>query len=331
MSTDHHRRFWCILGIAAIAAFVLTAAAQGRTTRPATPSGPMFASTLSRTASTPPMLVRTRSAAPPSAFVARVGANANPASYDDAAGDSGTAPDITSVVVSNDAGNQITFRINVAKLVVPSDGHVLIAIDTDQNASTGYHGIDYMFVGDLSTNSFAVARWSGSDFGETSDSTAGARTDDTGLTFSINSSELGNTTSFSFWARTIHGSDVSAGNYDDAPDQGAWDYQLGSTAPLRLSVGLSTVGKARAGKPFVAVIEVVRSDGADTTLNPGDVSCAARAGATPLKARTTVADGPAAGCGWLLPKKSRGKTLHASITAALDGATVTKTFTRKIR
>jgi hypothetical protein len=329
MNTNHRRGLWCTLGIAAIAASVLTASAEARTTRPVATARPM--SMLSTVASKPPTLRRIGSTALPEVLAARAVANANPATYSDAAGDSGTAPDITSVVVSNDAGNQITFRINVAKLVVPSDGHMLIAIDSDHNAATGYHGIDYMFLGDLSTNSFAVGRWNGSDFAETSYSTASAGTDDAGLTFSINSSELGNTSDFSFWARTIHGSDVSPGNYDDAPDQGTWDYQLGSTTPLRLSVGLSTAGKARAGRPFVAAIEVVRSDGADTTLGPGDVSCTARAGAIALKARTIVATGPAAGCGWLLPRNSRGKILHASITAALDGATVTKTFTRTIR
>jgi hypothetical protein len=324
MNTKHHKRLWRLAAIAAMSASVLAAAAQARTARPAAADRPMFRSRISA-------LGRSALAAPRLFVVARGGANANPATYDDAAGDGGTAPDITSVVVSNDAANQITFRVNVTKLVVPSDGHVLIAIDSDQNASTGYHGIDYMFLGDLSTNSFGLARWNGSDFGDSPAATAGARTDDTGLTFSINSSDLGNTTALSFWARTIHGSDVSPGNYDDAPDTGTWDYQLGASAALRLTAGPVLAGKARAGKPFVAATTVDRSDGADTNLRPGDVTCAARAGTIALKARTVVAAGPAAGCGWVLPKRSRGKTLHASITAALDGATVTKRFTARIR
>jgi hypothetical protein len=324
MNTKHHKRLWRLAAIAAMSALVLAAAAQARTARPAAADRPMFRSRLSA-------LGRSAHAAPRRFVVARVGANANPATYDDAAGDGGTAPDITSVVVSNDPANQITFRVNVTKLVVPSDGHVLIAIDSDQNAATGYHGVDYMFLGDLSTNSFGLARWNGSDFGDSPAATASARTDDTGLTFSINSSDLGNTTALSFWARTIHGSDVSPGNYDDAPDTGTWDYQLGASAALRLTVGPVLAGKARAGKPFVAAMTVDRSDGADTNLQPGDVTCAARAGTTVLKPRTVVAAGPAAGCGWVLPKRSRGKTLHASITAALDGAAVTKRFTARIR
>jgi hypothetical protein len=327
MNTKHHNKLSRLAAITALGAFAFAPAAQARTARPAATNRPMSRSKLSAL----PTLRRSPLAASHRFVVARVEANANPATYDDATGDGGTAPDITSVVVSNDAANQITFRINVAKLVVPSDGHVLIAIDSDQDAATGYRGVDYMFLGDLSTNSFGVARWNGSDFGQAPAATAGARTDDTGLTFSINSNDLGNTAALSFWARTIHGSDVSPGNFDDAPDAGTWDYQLGASAPLRLTAGPVLAGKARAGKPFLAAMTVDRSDGADTNLRPGDVTCAARAGTIALKARTVVAAGPAAGCGWLLPKRSRGKTLHASIRAVLDGATVTKTFNARIR
>jgi hypothetical protein len=333
MKTIHRSRFLCVLSIAAGAVLVPAAAAQVATAGGAPVARPMVVRARSAPAAT---FLRVRHTWPEArsrrpAAAGRVVANVNPATYADTTGDSGTAPDITGVVVSNDAGNQITFRVNVVKLVVPSDGHIVIAIDSDRNASTGYQGVDYMFLGDLSTNSFGVGRWNGSDFVDTHASSASASTDATGVSFSINSSDLGNTAGFSFWARTLQGSDVTANNHDDAPDAGTWDYQLGPTAQLKLSVGLTTVTKARAGKPFVAAIEVVRSDGADTTLTPDDVTCAARVGARPLKARTIVGEGPAAGCGWLLPKKSRGKTLHASVTAALDGATVTKTFAAKIK
>ena len=89
--------------------------------------------------------------------------------------------------------------------------------------------------------------------------------------------------------------------------------------------------KARAGKPFVAVITVDRSDGtaADVTLD--DVTCTATIDRRPLKNGFPVAVGPAVGCSWQLPKRSKGKTLHASITVNLDGATVTKKLSARIR
>jgi hypothetical protein len=53
--------------------------------------------------------------------VARVSANANPATYTDPIGDSGKAPDIQAVVASDGDNGTYTFSINVAKLTLPSD------------------------------------------------------------------------------------------------------------------------------------------------------------------------------------------------------------------
>jgi hypothetical protein len=329
MNVIYRTRFWCVLPIALGAVLVSSASARVIPTARTAAAEPMTAR-LARSVSLAPRTWVTGRRERPSAR-SHVAANANPATYTDATGDAGTAADITSVVVSNDAGNRVTFRVNVVKLVVPSDGTILIAIDSDHSAATGYHGVDYLFIGDLSTNSFMLGRWDGSDFVDAGAASATASTDTTGLTFAVNSSDLGMTTAFSFWARTVQGRDVAAGNHDDAPDTGVWDYQLGSGAPLSLSVGITTVSKARAGKPFIAVIEVIRSDGADTTLTQDDVSCAAKIGAAPLNARSAVGLGPAASCGWILPKKSHGKRLRASVTVELDGATVTKTFTKRIR
>jgi hypothetical protein len=307
MNTARRRiRFCSILSLAAISPLVPIAAAQAS-------SGNALASRHGSQAA------------------ARIVANANPATYTDPAGDSGTAPDITSVVVSNDAKNQITFRVNVAQLVVPSDNRVVIAIDSDRNGSTGTGGIDYLLIGDLSDNSFGVLHWNGSSFDDATAATATASNDATGMTFSINSSDLGNTTAFNFWARTLHGDSVAAGNHDDAPDSGSWTYQLGSAAALKLTVQLSHASKARAGKPFVALITVARSDGSRAEVTPDDIGCTATIGGRPLSNGLPLAVGPAVGCGWQLPKKSRGKTLRASVTVNLDGATVTKTFVARIK
>jgi hypothetical protein len=261
----------------------------------------------------------------------RVVANANPATYTDAAGDNGTAPDITSVVVSNDANNRLTFRINVDKLVVPSNTMIGIAIDSDQNRSTGSQGTDYLVIADLSNNSFGVVQWNGSTFVDAQAPDASASNDATGLTFSVNSADLGNTNGFNFWSRTLAGTTVAGGNHDDAPDQGTWNYQLGPATVLKLTAQLFHATKARSGKPFIAVVTVERSDGVEADVTPDDVTCRATIGRQPLRDGTAVALGPAVGCSWQLPKRSKGKTLHASITVNLDGASVTKTVTARIR
>jgi hypothetical protein len=319
--------------VAAIAVLVLTAAAQARPAQAVASSSMVFAARGSVHASTSSLLTRTglaaRAARP--AAVARVGANANPATYTDPTGDNGTAPDISSVVVSNDANNQITFRINVVKLVVPSDARVMVAIDSDQNASTGTSGTDYLLIADLSNNMFGLLVWNGSDFVDSPSTTATANYDSTGITFSVNSSELGKTTGLNYWVRTLQGTTVAPGNHDDGPDAGSWNYQLGPAAALTLSVELFNASKAKAGKPFAAVITVARSDGALADVSADDVTCAATVGHQRLAAGSSFALGPAATCGWRLPKKSRGKTLHASVTVNLDGATVTKRFTARIK
>jgi hypothetical protein len=253
------------------------------------------------------------------------------ATYPDLTGDSGTAPDITSVAVSSDPENQITFRVNVVKLALPSDGHVVIAIDSDQNAATGYEGVDYMFLADLSSNDFLVARWNGSDFAFRKMSTAAASTDATGVSFSINARELGRTTGFSFFARTVVGTNVAAGHYDDAPDVGEWTYELGGASALTLTVEDPIASKARAGKRLVVFITVVRSDGKQAEVTYGEITCVATIAGRSLPAIAIPTYGPAAGCSWRLPKRSNGRTLHAAIAVTVDGATVTQTFSTQIK
>jgi hypothetical protein len=331
-TTQPIRRLWWVFAVAAIAALVAAEAAQARPAQTTTPSAASSAvrsapesafSTLAQTG------FFSRSLRPTTD--ARVAANPNPATYTDPTGDGGTAPDITGVVVSNDANNQITFRINVVKLVVPSDVRVMVAIDSDQNASTGTSGTDYLLIADLSNNTFGLLLWNGSDFVGSPSTTATASNDSTGITFSVNSGELGKTTGFNYWVRTLQGTTVAAGNHDDGPDAGSWNYQLGPASALKLTVELYHATKAKAGRPFLAVITVARSDGALADVTTNDVTCAATIGRKPLPAGSTLALGPAATCGWRLPKKSRGKTLHASVTVTLDGATVTRTFTARIK
>jgi hypothetical protein len=211
------------------------------------------------------------------------------------------------------------------KRATPAVGVVVIAIDGDQNPATGYQGFDSMFLGDLASNDFIAARWHGSDFAATHMPTATASSDDTGLTFSIDGSELRTATGFNFFVRTIAGNSVDAGNHDDAPASGDWNYRLGGAAVLTLTVEQSTSTKARAGKPFIAFVTVARTDGEQGEVIHGDISCAATAGGRLLQATAIPTYGPAAGCSWRLPKHSKGKALRAAVTVTLDAATVTQT------
>ena len=335
MNTIHlSSRFAWMLLAAAIAVVVPAAAsaAQARSAEAPASSSAAFrqgSASASTSSLLPPTVFAARSLRP--AAVARVGANANPATYTDPTGDGGTAPDIQTVVVSNDDNGTYTFRINVATLTLPSDVVVLLAMDTDQNPATGASGFDYIVACDESNDSVALFQWNGSQFVTAPASTLSASDDNVGVTVSFNRSDIGNASGLNFRAETVGGPNPAAGHLDLAPDTGTWNYQLGPAAALTLSVELAHASKARAGKPFVAVITVARSDGALADVTVDDVTCAATVGRRALHAGSTVALGPAVGCAWRLPKKSRGKTLHASVTVTLDGATVTKKFTARIK
>jgi hypothetical protein len=206
------------------------------------------------------------------------------------------------------------------KLALPSDGRVAIAIDSDRNVATGYDGFDDMLVADLSRSDFVVARWNGSDFAFSEMRTATATTGPTGVSLSVNARELGTTTGFRFFARTVAGNRVAAGHYDDAPDNGDWTYQLDGASTLTLTAEDPIQSRARAGKRFVAFISVLRSDGEQAEVAYGDVTCPATVAGRPLRATAIPTYAPAAGCSWRVPRHSKGRTLHAAVTELARGS-----------
>ena len=62
-------------------------------------------------------------------------AAANSATFNDSIGEDAAAPDITTVVVSNDDAGLITFQVNVSnRPTMTADMYLLLFLDTDQNA-----------------------------------------------------------------------------------------------------------------------------------------------------------------------------------------------------
>jgi hypothetical protein len=257
--------------------------------------------------------------------------SAGSATYLDPSGDGGTAPDITSVVVSSDAERRITFRVNLVRPPVPSEARIALAIDSDQDAATGYGGFDAVFVVDLGSDNLVGARWNGEGFASTPLSTATASSDPTGVTVSVDAAAVGTRSGFCFFVRALAGESVAAGRYDDAPDNGVWSYRLDGASSLTLTAADPIATKARAGKRFIALISVARSDGEQAEVTYGDIRCSATAAGRPLQATAIPTYGPAAGCSWRLPTHSTGSTLHATVTVTLDGATTSQTFTATIK
>jgi hypothetical protein len=276
---------------------------------------------------------------------ATAAAASGPVTFTDPTGDSGTAADITSVVVNNDAGGQITFQVNFGGPLASTHA-AAVFIDADQNSGTGdpnVAGAEYAIWDDESTNGYAFQKWSGSAWAEASPEatvrvTGGGGTNQ--LTLSVNRSEIGGGPGFNFWVDSMDGNG-GAGHEDQAPDSSVWNYQLQAAAPgaLRLSVVYSLSPRtAKAGGVYTAGLLVQRSDTNGFLGSEGTLSCNATVGGKTLSSTgafvTTTYRGMTASvpiCAWQVPAQARGKKLVGSMTVTYQGAQVSRKFSATVR
>jgi len=91
---------------------------------------------------------------------------ANSQTYQDSTGEDATAPDITTLTVSNDDAGIVSFRINVPnRPTLGQDMLFEIWVDTDNNAATGapeLGGADYVL--QLVRGEISLYKWDGTDY-----------------------------------------------------------------------------------------------------------------------------------------------------------------------
>jgi hypothetical protein len=250
--------------------------------------------------------------------------------YRDQTGDSGAAPDVTGATVSSTPDGQIVFRLGVANFPSTGDVRALLLIDSDANPDTGETdsvGSDYFFYVDQSDGTYSFGRWTGSSWDwETPYTTVRVSTGPTGVTISVNRSELGNTSQLNFWARTI-AAGGGDGLQDTAPDLGLWNYDLAVGGPDIQGVMVTTKPSfgPRAGKRFSVEVAGLRlpptGDPVAVLPHPDSTTCAATLGARRLSGT---------GCSWKIPKKTRGKALVVKVTVTYEGASKTIPFRFKV-
>jgi hypothetical protein len=154
-----------------------------------------------------------------------------PTVFSDPAGDSGSAPDVTSVAVANTAAGQITFQVTIANEPTLAPGAaIFVDIDTDQNPATGsldHLGAEYVLsiVGGPGGGVGAV-RWNGSSWVLTPLTSLSASFENGVATIAVDKSELGVATGFNFYLSGQVDTSASSTAYDLAPDTGVWNYQL---------------------------------------------------------------------------------------------------------
>lgn len=248
--------------------------------------------------------------------------------YDDYIEDVQSAPDICAMNLVTNDNESITMAMHIHDRSAFAAGETYsIAFDTDSNAATGggadsgaTAGAEYVI--DLANEVATLRKWSGASF----DPVAPQREiftawiEGLGPFVDVARADLGDAQGFNFTLITSNGVDT-----DLAPDAGGWSYTL---TPLALRAGQLLTGPAKAGKPFVAHMLVVRSD-FDIPLSEGAIACRARIGGKPLAGRGAFVRDRVA-CTWKVPKSARGKQLRGSIAVTLQGATANRAFSVRV-
>ena len=210
-------------------------------------------------------------------------AAARPAVFNDPAGDSGTAADVSGVSVANTNDGQYTFDVTLLT-DYPADGQFYLYLDTDKNPSTGDEsGADYVVWDDFADHAADLYTWNGSDWGDTPEDTFSFEVggDHRSLTASVNKSELGGSTAFSFFVVATN-ADETDGHYDDAPNgTGMWDYAFQNAVSLTATPVRTLVQKKQ--HAWTIAMAAVRSDTGKTVGSEGTITCRATAGSTALR------------------------------------------------
>jgi len=274
-----------------------------------------------------------------------------PVIFHDPTGDSGTAPDILAVTISNDANGRLDFEIAIpTALELPPNARIFLVLDTDINPNTGNSdtaGAEYYFVIRGAERTYTLYRWNGTGWDPADSSTASVRYA-AGARISIDRSELGDTDGFSFYAKTrTDGEGSETGRVDFAPDSGTATYVLPIPIPdppptvTLKQVVTAAVGAPRPGKPYgIRVSVLLDIDGEQSNVPPTRLSCSAKVGAAVVKTRVKPAGSLAKSCSLVVPATARGKSLvvrlRGVVTVTVEGRppfseSFTKTVTSRVK
>ena len=267
---------------------------------------------------------------------------ANSVTFTDSAGEDPLAPDITSIVVSNDDNGMITWRINTPnKATLTGDMLFLLLIDSDSNSGTGENGFDYALELDgplTGSASIGLFRWNGTDY-------VGTGVPQSSLTFSyqngpiirLNRSELGGTARFGFWTIAVSGIVLSpTGEPDftnihrDFAPRSARTRTTSRSRRRGWSCGASGCGRSRRGRAGPSTPSSP-SHGATARPPRRRLSPAGRrsvGGALPSSGSSVT--GTRASCLWPVPRTGKGKLIRGTITVQADGLRVSRPFSARV-
>ncbi|HEV8248708.1 MAG TPA: hypothetical protein VGQ15_01925 [Gaiellaceae bacterium] len=242
--------------------------------------------------------------------------------YDDFIEDSGAAPDFCAANAVTNDNRAVTIGIHVHNRsgLAPNDAYSIL-FDTDADPTTGGSGAELLLAFDAGGPQ--LSRWNGASFDVFAPQSPIVLEwlPGYGPVLQVSRSDLGDPARFDFVL--VSG---NAEHADRAPDRDAWSYPL---TPLKLTVASLRIGRARAGRPFVARMLVMRSD-FETELTEGTIRCRAKVAAKRLAGRGSFL-GDRASCTWQLPKTARGKRLSGSVAVSFQGAQAERAFSVTVR
>jgi len=251
--------------------------------------------------------------------------------YTDDTGDAGTAPDLTSVTVS-DTNGFLAFKImgNLA----PSTSYAIF-IDTDRNQSTGDDG-DELWVGlDQETDGktyWYADRWNGSKW-ERAGFEVTSRTYPGREELGFRAADAGITGPFDFGVGSVKWVADAVEARDRAPDSIVpWTYELAAqkvTTASRAVVGALQLVPVRpaAGKALTVRAPVRSATG--QPLATGVATCSVKVGGRAVRGSASLSAGQAT-CRLVVPKRSAGSLGRGSITIGTGAQAVTKAFSFRI-
>jgi hypothetical protein len=251
--------------------------------------------------------------------------------YTDATGDSGAAPDIKGATVTKaDDINGLLFLLSIAN-ASSGDVQTALFIDSDANPATGNAGLvgaDYAFVLDSGDRTWGFAHWTGAQWDwDTPNARLVVAIIPDGFLIALNRDAIGNARRINFWVQTTTG-EGGSGKFDEAPDDGVWNYDLSAGGPAIEDVMLQAKPAApKAGKAFTVTVTGLKLPpvAARATPQPESYSCKATLAGRPL------AGGGPNGCTFKLSKKARGKKLVVAVTVQYQGVTKTVERTYKVK
>lgn len=259
--------------------------------------------------------------------------------FTDPSGDSGRAPDVTSVTVTDDFGTgTIGVGLDVAAFPQNGNSSITLWLDTDKNPATGSPtGNEYGFVVDnVGGYSWGWMRWNGTTFVQMATSpTTSASIADQVVLWKFNKADIGAPAGLRLYVMAVELANPTV-DRDRAPDSDAWTYDLSTAPPPPVVEARPVIGAPKAtpavpvaGKRFTVSFVVTRSD-TGAPLTTGTMVCDPSIGGKTV-AHAESLKGGTARLSMTVPKSAKGKQLKVKLTIAAGGQSAAKVATYRVR